>query len=1115
GVDAASGRPFLAMEYLVGEDLGRFLRGPAGSTPGAATLRQFSPRATVDRARTAMNEMLALKIVVQAARGVAAAHQQGIVHRDIKPGNLFLTQCDGEVRVKVLDFGIARVFEESAAPGGVDLTRSGGMLGSPGYMAPEQVRGERELGPATDVWALGIVLYELLAGHLPHARAGRAIGAQLVATCSEPAPALVVAAPHVRAATAEVVHAALEMDPRRRTPTAIALLDALVALLPGGEAALPVDLLEDDAAAMMDPGSRATLGEKHAPATALDAPSPGACALDAELLAWEEGALAQDERARLRLHAETCEDCRSLIAATVPTSARGEALRTSEERYRIGPLIGAGAMGSVHRAYDRQLHREVALKLLHPEWEGEQTARERLLREARAMARLRHPQVVQVFDAGVLPDGRVFIAMEHVAGPTLRAFLRVRPLPQPQCIALLAGAGQALASAHAQGIVHRDFKPDNVFVEEVAGAPRLTVGDFGLAKMHARRSGVEEPAPESLTRGAEAVGTPLYMAPEVLRGGEATAASDQFSFAVTLYECLLHERPFQGRTLRELAEAMERGLPATHVAGLPPPVGRALQRALAPHPSQRYPTMEALLADLASGTATSPPSSRSLPVAARGGGARAWAAGGVALAVLGAALAVASGRGKARATVPPGACASMTARIDAAWGRAAQERHRRAFADVAGPDGRFPFERLDAAMKARTRELHGATEELCASGLTSGEQHCVEWSIAEAESFVGEVNVVWTATQVFTAADAVLALPPTRCHGANVEAWSKPDADAHFLAAYRYGRGEALSGNQLTRAWEDPTTRRDAGAADALPFLRGLLVTLESEAFDGPTEKGDFDDFDEELQKIAAQASDQASGRVGDKQAADRIAQALGGDVDASPDRASLGVGDASTPSLAPGPRKEVEKAIVLAGALDMPGDAQRARALRLYFQGTRQEATDVARLLEGQPDVNAFAYAEAARIGKVLRQGERPTSDAAQACLAGETFDLACHRIVSALYAETQCPPALASRWAALTEQHLGPFHPAHGEARLHEAESLWLAGRPREAAEAAQRARAVLERHVREAPAAAFRPPMEADAGDRLGPLPTPVQWPGRIARTVACLARAYVVLAETTQE
>lgn len=280
-------------------------------------------------------------------------------------------------------------------------------------------------------------------------------------------------------------------------------------------------------------------------------------------------------------------------------------------RYVVLERIGAGGMGVVYAAYDPELDRKVALKLLRPDRTGAaaEEHRRRLQREAQAIARLSHPNVVGVFDAGTLGD-QVFVAMEFVEGRTLREWLREEKRSWREIVEVFLAAGRGLAAAHDAGLVHRDFKPDNVLL---GGDGRVKVADFGLARPvgEADPGGGEDALLESpgsrgllatpLTEWGVAMGTPAYMAPEQLRGQRADARSDQFSFCVALWEALYGQKPFAGEGLREMLDAERRGEIVEPPAGtgVPARILPVLRRGLAASPEARYPGMAELLQELA------------------------------------------------------------------------------------------------------------------------------------------------------------------------------------------------------------------------------------------------------------------------------------------------------------------------------------------------------------------------------------------------------------------------------------------------------------------------------------------------------------------------------------
>ncbi len=358
------------------------------------------------------------------------------------------------------------------------------------------------------------------------------------------------------------------------------------------------------------------------------------CPKEDVLLAYLDGELAPLRKGEVDAHLGGCADCSALFAAAIDESfpaapPPAAPLPADEEvtdpgslttggrvdRYVVLAPIGAGAMGVVYKAYDPELGRQVALKLLRPEQDEQGDARARLLREAQAMARLSHQNVVAVYDAGTW-HAQVFIAMELVEGKTLSAWLQERRRGWREVASVFLRAGHGLAEAHAAGLVHRDFKPDNVLIGDDG---RVRVTDFGLARVAgdagARAQEVptplrQEKLPESalhspLTRTGSLVGSPAYMAPEQMAGGMADARSDIFSFCIALYEGLCGERPFAAATFRELREAVEQGTLAEppRFRRLPSFLRSLLSRGLRARPDERFPTMAALLEDLERGPA--------------------------------------------------------------------------------------------------------------------------------------------------------------------------------------------------------------------------------------------------------------------------------------------------------------------------------------------------------------------------------------------------------------------------------------------------------------------------------------------------------------------------------
>ena len=272
-------------------------------------------------------------------------------------------------------------------------------------------------------------------------------------------------------------------------------------------------------------------------------------------------------------------------------------------RYVIQATLGSGGMGVVYAAHDPELDRPIAIKVLRGAEGamGGSAGRTRLLREAQAMARLRHPNVVAVHDVGTFGD-EVFVAMELVDGASLASWLEAGHAWREVLDVFLA-AGRGLEAAHRAGLVHRDFKPQNVLVG-LDG--RVLVADFGLARqLDAPLHETPTPAPSGmlaspLTRAGDVLGTPAYMSPEQHGGRSADERSDQFAFCASLWESLYGERPYPGETLGELSAAFAAGKlrPPRRERGVPPRISRVLARGLATDPGARHASMRELLAAL-------------------------------------------------------------------------------------------------------------------------------------------------------------------------------------------------------------------------------------------------------------------------------------------------------------------------------------------------------------------------------------------------------------------------------------------------------------------------------------------------------------------------------------
>ena len=505
--ETEDGRLFIAMAFCEGETLKR----------------------KVEREPLAVAE--AVRIAAQIASGLAAAHAKGIVHRDVKPANVIVGP-DG--RLKIVDFGIAKLADQSR------LTRDGTAVGTAGYMAPEQIRGET-IDARTDVWSLGVVLSEMITGRTPfpgdndHERIRN-----ILSRTPDPVSRW---RPGTPPALERIVARALAKRPAERFPDMETMRAELDALAFGLGTAGPLDGLD---LTLRDIPSLSSLSSASAAASA--------------------GA------ARTSL----TEDTSQLVGRTLA-------------HYRVLEYIGGGGMGVVYKAEDLRLARSVALKFLPPELTRDAEAKARFLQEARAASGLDHPNICTIHEVGETDDGRLYLAMPSYDGETLRRRIERGPLAIEEAIDIAEQIARGLAKAHRGGIVHRDVKPANLIVTD-DGVVKIL--DFGLAKLVGAAA---------ITRTGSSVGTPAYMSPEQARGEEVDHRTDLWSFGIVLYEMVAGRRPFRGDhdqavlygILNEPPKPLSEMRPEA-----PPELGRIVDGLLSKDPADRYPTAEGPLGDL-------------------------------------------------------------------------------------------------------------------------------------------------------------------------------------------------------------------------------------------------------------------------------------------------------------------------------------------------------------------------------------------------------------------------------------------------------------------------------------------------------------------------------------
>ena len=439
-----------------------------------------------------------------------------------------------------------------------------------------------------------------------------------------------------------------------------------------------------------------------------------ACPPDETLAALVDGKLPADEAAKLEAHVDSCDACHELLgsyaasylvdpeyASTIPVGDRATELQraaglptgTRVGRYVLLERVGEGASGVVYGAHDPELDRKIAIKVLHAKVD----AQDRLRSEARAMAKLSHPNVVAVHDVGAF-EGHVFVAMEFVAGGTLRAWMEDVHTTE-EIIAAFVGAGRGLAAAHKAGLIHRDFKPENVLVGKDG---RVRVTDFGLAARGRVDTAPISGAPESdrnVAPGSDATlwtkamaGTPAYMAPEQREGRVADARSDQYAFCVAFAEALHGSRPESPRDVLS---------PKGSTRRVPKRLAQILARGLEERPAARFPSMTSIL--------------RSIERTQSRG--RRWLALGalvvLALATFGV-VRVMSARSRM--------CADAASGMKGAWDDETRSAAQRAFDRSGAPNASDTWQRVSKTLDAYAAQWTASRTEACEATRIRGEQ---------------------------------------------------------------------------------------------------------------------------------------------------------------------------------------------------------------------------------------------------------------------------------------------------------------------------------------------------------------------------------------------------------
>ncbi len=503
----------------------------------------------------------AVSITLEIAQALAHVHERAgangeplsIVHRDLSPQNV-MASYEGEV--KIIDFGTARGQNRRCH------TVAGVVFAKPGYVAPEVARHEVGDG-RIDLYALGVILWETVAGkrffsgeaqqHLEDVAHGRQAVAPLAAECG--APRLLD----------EVIAKLTANQPDQRYATAgraTQELARLLSLAPTGP-----------------------LGER------------GVRARIASLMKrlWpREPARARAEFARLVAEArETQTESHTPAAGPIfdlvaARSAPSDPAVLAGTPYRIGKKIGEGTSGAVYEAEHVELGRQVAIKVLAPEHATATDAIDRFRREARAIARLAHPNIVALYDFGKSLDGRVYLVMERLIGETLDQQLTRKSKPGWQeALRIGIAVTHALEAAHAASLVHRDLKPANLFVTK-AGSIKLL--DFGVAMALADTT-FEKSAGAKQPRGFAIFGTPEYMAPEQCAGDLVDGRCDLYALGCVLYELVTGRKPFEGASgVLVMSKQIREGIvaPRSKAPEIPKDLDQLIVRALAKRPDDRF-----------------------------------------------------------------------------------------------------------------------------------------------------------------------------------------------------------------------------------------------------------------------------------------------------------------------------------------------------------------------------------------------------------------------------------------------------------------------------------------------------------------------------------------------
>ena len=541
--------PYIVMEYLPGKTLETILADSVILTTASA-----------------------LYIGKEVALALLALDQRGLIHRDIKPDNIMVVPPS---TVKLTDFGLAKALAESMA-----ITQPGQILGSVYYMSPEQCRGE-PLAITSDLYSWGIVLYRMLTGVLPFTgnSIGDIIAGHLDQELSWPAtPAL----PYPIKALLEKALAKQSSQRFASPQELITAIDSLGIVLDGNILDNLKPLTTPEPICHFScPSCAQAIDVRHSTLRAnpdIVCPSCQHCFSGENLLAtdaWYAVYCRQDSPAPIN-----AAESRAYIAIKKGTIIGN---------YRIEEEIGRGGMGIVFRVFDQDLERDLAMKVLIKREETSPEEISRFKRGVKAAARLRHPNIVAVHNAG-MESNIYYLTMDYICGITLAEKLKQEKFTPKRALTYGRDVARAISHAHEQGILHRDIKPGNVLLDK---NDTPLVMDFGLAKDVTQDTRV--------TQSGALLGTPCYMSPEQAEGQKIDVRSDVYSIGAMLYELLTGRPPHRGDSLVEVLHSILRNEPIAIkqiVPGVHQDIVTICMQAMHKRPEKRYASARELEADI-------------------------------------------------------------------------------------------------------------------------------------------------------------------------------------------------------------------------------------------------------------------------------------------------------------------------------------------------------------------------------------------------------------------------------------------------------------------------------------------------------------------------------------